>query len=64
MKKIIALLLAVLMAFGVLTACGQTQQPETPDVQQSENETDVTYGKQPDGSFVYEDGVEIGRAHV
>ena len=58
MKKIIALLLAVLMAFGMLTACGQTQQPENPDVQQPENnETEVTYGKQPDGSFVYEDGV-------
>ena len=58
MKKIIALLLAVLMAFGMFAGCGQdTQQPETPDVQQPENGETSEFGKQADGSFVYEDGV-------
>ena len=60
MKKIIALLLAVLMAFGMLTACGQeATQPETPDVQQSENNEAAATGMQPDGTFVYEDGVVL-----
>ena len=57
-KKIIALLLAVLMAFGMFAGCGQeTQQPETPDVQQPEEVETSEFGKQADGSFVYEDGV-------
>ena len=62
MKKLMALLLAVLMVVSMFTACSDPKQPadDQTDVTtpvEGEGETEVTVGKQADGSYVYEDGV-------
>ena len=69
MKKLIALLLAVLMLLSVFTACADPVEP-TPDPDPStntdeptntddpvENTDDPAVGLQADGSYIYEDGV-------
>ena len=62
MKKLIALLLAVLMLVSIFTACADPKQPteDQTDVTtpvEGEADAEPTVGKQADGSYVYEDGV-------
>ena len=73
MKKLIALLLAVLMLLSVFTACAEKPAEPTPDPAPSTptdptpadpadptdptDPVEPTLGKQADGSFIYEDGV-------
>ena len=67
MKKLIALLLAVLMLLSVFTACAPEPTPTpdpdpqpTPDPDPTPDDPQPTTGLQADGSYVYEDGVVMG----
>jgi len=67
MKKLIALLLAVLMLLSVFTACAPeptptpdpqpTPTPDDPQPTPTPDDPQPTTGLQADGSYIYEDGV-------
>lgn len=50
MKKIIALLLALVMLLGVMAGCARTETPAEPDTSESSTPADNTETKEPDTS--------------